>query len=445
MPSTHGSTHDHPHTPNHGTTALDPVCGMTVKPTAQHRVVHGDREVLFCSVGCKTKFVADPEKYLKAPAAAPVPDPPVGPPGGRVDDAGEPRGGPVPSEYTCPMHPEIVRDAPGSCPICGMALEPRMPTLDAGPDPELVDMTRRFWIAAAFTLPLFIIAMGEMVGVTILSGRARVWTELALAVPVCTWAAWPFFVRFAASVKNRRLNMFTLIGLGVGVAFGYSLVAALAPGVFPHAFRNHDGTVGTYFEAAGVIVTLILLGQVLELRARGSTGAAIRKLLGLAATSARRIETDGSEVDVSLDDVQVGDRLRVRPGEKVPVDGVVLEGKSSIDESMVTGEPIPVEKQAGDRVIGATINGTGALVIRAEKVGAETLLSRIVAMVAEAQRSRAPIQKLADQVAGYFVPAVILIAVATFIVWFVVGPEPAYAIVNAVSVLIIACPCALGL
>jgi Cu+-exporting ATPase len=350
-------------------------------------------------------------------------------------------------EYTCPMHPEIVRAAPGSCPICGMALEPRMPTLDAAPDPELLDMTRRFWIAAAFTLPLFVIAMSEMVGVTILSGRTRVWTELALALPVCTWAAWPFYVRFVQSLQNRSLNMFTLIGLGVGVAFGYSLVAALAPGVFPLAFRNHDGTVGTYFEAAGVITTLILLGQVLELRARSSTGAAIRKLLGMAATSARRIEADGSEADVPLDDVQVGDRLRVRPGEKVPVDGVVLEGTSSVDESMVTGEPIPVEKTAGDRVVGATVNGTGGLVMRADKVGAETLLSRIVAMVADAQRSRAPIQKLADQVAGWFVPLVIAIAIGTFVVWSIWGIEPkmAHAIVNAVSVLIIACPCALGL
>jgi len=404
--------------------AKDPVCGMTVKSTTQHRVMHGDREVLFCSAGCKTKFVADPETYLEAPATL------ERRPAATASDGR--------TEYTCPMHPEIVRDAPGSCPICGMALEPRMPTLDAGPDPELVDMTRRFWIAAVFTIPLFVISMGEMVGVTILSGRARVWTELALAVPVCTWAAWPFYVRFAQSLKHRSPNMFTLVGLGVGVAFGYSLAAALAPGVFPHAFRNHDGTVGTYFEAAGVIVTLILLGQVLELRARSSTGAAIRKLLGMAATSARRIEADGSEVDVPLDDVQVGDRLRVRPGEKVPVDGAVTEGRSSIDESMVTGEPIPVEKAAGDRVIGATVNGTGALVMRADKEGAETLLSRIVAMVAEAQRSRAPIQKLADHVAGYFVPAVILIAIATFMVWFVVGPEPAYAIVNAVSVLIIA-------
>ena len=350
-------------------------------------------------------------------------------------------------EYTCPMHPEIVRDAPGSCPICGMALEPRMPTLEAGPDPELVDMTRRFWVAAALTLPLLVITMGEMIGFAIVSGQTRVWAELALALPVCTWAAWPFYQRFAASLKHRSLNMFTLIGLGVGVAFGYSVIAAVAPSIFPEAFRNADGTVGTYFEAAAVITTLILLGQVLELRARSSTGAAIRNLLGMAATSARRIAEDGSEIDVPLGHVHVGDRLRVRPGEKVPVDGVVLEGTSSIDESMVTGEPIPVTKEAGDRVIGATVNGTGGFVMRAEKVGSETLLSRIVAMVADAQRSRAPIQKLADQVAGWFVPVVIAIAIATFIVWSIWGIEPkmAHAIINAVSVLIIACPCALGL
>jgi Cu+-exporting ATPase len=350
-------------------------------------------------------------------------------------------------DYTCPMHPEIVRDAPGSCPICGMALEPRLPTIDAGSDPELVDMRRRFWVSAAFTVPLLVLVMGEMAGIAFLPGRTRVWTELTLALPVCTWAAWPFYQRFGQSLKNRSPNMFTLIGLGVGVAFSYSLVATLAPEVFPPAFRNHDGTVGTYFEAAGVIVTLILLGQVLELRARSSTGAAIRRLLGMAPTSARRIAAEGTESDVALDQVRVGDWLRVRPGEKVPVDGVVVEGMSSIDESMVTGEPIPVEKGPGDSVVGATINGTGALVIRAEKVGAETLLARIVALVAAAQRSRAPIQKLADQVAGWFVPVVILIAIGTFVVWSVVGPDPrmAHAIISAVSVLIIACPCALGL
>ncbi|HWU87511.1 MAG TPA: heavy metal translocating P-type ATPase, partial [Kofleriaceae bacterium] len=430
MQDHHGSHLDH----GASAAATDPVCGMTVKPTTQQRAMHGGREVLFCSAGCKAKFLADPAKYLEPkppPQQQSAPPPPAG---ARV-------------EYTCPMHPEIVRDAPGSCPICGMALEPRVPTLDVGPDPELRDMTRRFWISAVFTLPLFAIAMLEMTGASIVSGRARVWAELLLVLPVCTWAAWPFYVRFAQSLAHRSPNMFTLIGLGVGVAFGYSLAAALVPDAFPPAFRGHDGTVGTYFEAAGVIVTLILLGQVLELRARSSTGAAIRKLLGLAATTARRIADDGTEVDVPLDQMRVGDRLRVRPGEKVPADGVVLEGRSAVDESMVTGEPIPVEKQAGDRVIGATVNGTGALVMRAEKVGAETLLSRIVAMVAEAQRSRAPIQKLADRVSAWFVPIVVLIAVASFVTWSLVGPDPrlAHAIVNAVAVLIIACPCALGL
>ena len=433
---THSHDHSHPHVHEHvdAGTSVDPVCGMTVKPTTAHRTTHDGKEVLFCSARCKEKFAVDPEQYMKTAAAAPVAPPPTKPAGGKV-------------EYTCPMHPEIVRDAPGSCPICGMALEPRVPSLDAGPDPELRDMTLRFWIAAALTLPLFVLAMAEMLGVTLVHGRARVGTELALALPVCTWAAWPFYVRFEQSLKNRSLNMFTLIGLGIGVAFAYSLVAALAPDLFPRAFHNHDGTVGTYFEAAGVIVTLILLGQVLELRARSSTGAAIRKLLGLAPISARRVGVDGTESDVPLDQVQVGDRLRVRPGEKIPVDGRVVEGTSSIDESMVTGEPIPVEKQANDRVIGGTVNGTGGLVIRAEKVGSETLLARIVAMVAEAQRSRAPIQTLADRVSAWFVPAVILAAIATFVVWSLTGPEPrmAHAIVNAVSVLIIACPCALGL
>jgi P-type Cu+ transporter len=424
--NTHSHSH-HDHAAEHG--AVDPVCGMRAKPTTAHRTTHDGSEVLFCSAKCKDKFVADPARYLH-PQSPPPPPAPAG------------------TTYTCPMHPEIVRSGPGSCPICGMALEPMMPSLESGPDPELRDMTRRFVLAAVFTVPLVVIVMAEMFGAAFLGGRSRVWAELALATPVCTWSAWPFYVRFAQSLKNRRLNMFTLIGLGVAVAYGYSLVAAIAPGMFPASFRDvHHGTVATYFEAAGVIVTLILLGQVLELRARSATGAAIRKLLGLAATSARRIASDGSEQDVPLDVIQVHDRLRVRPGEKVPVDGVVLEGKSSIDESMVTGEPIPVEKQAGDRVIGATINGTGALVMRADKVGSETLLARIVAMVADAQRSRAPIQKLADQVSGVFVPVVVLVAVATFVVWGLVGDEPrmANAIINAVAVLIIACPCALGL
>ena len=344
------------------------------------------------------------------------------------------------------MHPEIVRDSAGSCPICGMALERRTVTAAAEEDnPELRDMTRRLWFAAAFTIPLFVLAMGEMFPGGGMS-RTRMLVELALATPVCVWAAWPFYVRAVQSLANHSLNMFTLIGLGVSVAYGYSVVAALAPGIFPASFREH-GEVAAYFEAAGVIVTLILLGQVLELRARSQTSAAIRKLLGMAATSARRLRDDGSEEDVPLEHVQAGDRLRVRPGEKVPVDGVVLDGHSSVDESLVTGEPIPVEKQVGDRVIGATINGTGSLVMRAEKVGADTLLSRIVAMVAEAQRSRAPIQKLADAVSGYFVPTVVLVAIITFVVWAIAGPEPrlAHALINAVAVLIIACPCALGL
>ena len=351
------------------------------------------------------------------------------------------------TKWTCPMHPQIVRDAPGTCPICGMALEPMTITAEPVEDHELRDMKRRFFVATLFTLPLLVIAMSELFGAMWLSGRTRTFVELALATPVCIWSAWPFYVRFAQSIANKSLNMFTLIGLGVSVAYGYSVIAALFPGIFPPGFRDEAGQVGVYFEAAAVIVTLILLGQVLELRARSQTSAAIKSLLGMAAKSARRIADDGSETDVPLEHVQVGDKLRVRPGEKVPVDGVVLEGNSSIDESMVTGEPIPVEKQAGDRVIGATINGTGGIVMRAEKVGAETLLARIVAMVAEAQRSRAPIQKLADVVSGYFVPAVVLIASATFIVWAIVGPSPklAHALINAIAVLIIACPCALGL
>jgi Cu+-exporting ATPase len=355
------------------------------------------------------------------------------------------------TEWVCPMHPEIVRDEPGNCPICGMALEPR--TVDAGQaeqNPELTDMSRRFWFAAALTVPLVIVAMGDMLPGRpvshLFSMRTRTLVELVLATPVCLWSAWPFYVRAVQSVKNRSLNMFTLIGLGVSVAYVYSVIAALFPDIFPASFREH-GEVGVYFEAAAVIVTLILLGQVIELRARSQTSQAIKKLLGMQATTARRLADDGTEADIPLDAVQAGDRLRVRPGEKIPVDGVVLEGASSVDESMVTGEPIPAEKHAGDRVIGSTINNTGGLVMRAEKVGAETLLSRIVAMVAEAQRTRAPIQKLADIIAGYFVPVVVVIAIITFIVWSVAGPEPrmAYALINAIAVLIIACPCALGL
>jgi P-type Cu+ transporter len=359
--------------------------------------------------------------------------------------------GPARTEWTCPMHPEVVRDGPGTCPICGMALEPRTAADPDEADTELRDMTRRFWFAVVLAVPLLGIAMsdalpGDPVG-HVLSMRSRGLVELALATPVCLAAGWPFFVRAALSVKNRSLNMFTLIGLGVGVAYAYSLVAALLPGLFPPSFRGPSGEVAVYFEAAAVIVALVLLGQVLELRARGQTGAAIRKLLGMAPRSARRVRADGTEEDVPLEDVKVGEQLRVRPGEKVPVDGVVLEGHGSVDESMVSGEPIPVEKVPGGRVIGATLNGRGSFVMRAERVGADTLLSRIVAMVAEAQRSRAPIQRLADVVAGYFVPVVIGTAVATFVVWALVGPDPrmAHALVNAVAVLIIACPCALGL
>jgi Cu+-exporting ATPase len=357
---------------------------------------------------------------------------------------------PTKTQYTCPMHPEIVRDEPGECPICGMALEPVTVTLEEEENPELVDMTRRFVASAILTVPLVVIAMGEVVGLTfdwLASPRTLGWVELALGTPVVLWGGWPFFERGWQSVVNRSLNMFTLIGLGTGVAYAYSVVATVAPGAFPVSFRDAHGEVAVYFEAAAVIVTLVLLGQVMELRARSRTGAAIRALLGLAPKTARRIEADGSEQDVPLDQVQVGDRLRVRPGEKIPVDGGVVEGASAVDESMITGEPIPVEKQRGDKVIGATVNGTGGLVIEAQRVGADTMLAQIVQMVAAAQRSRAPIQKLADLVAGYFVPAVVLIAIVTFIVWALVGPAPAmaYALINAVAVLIIACPCALGL
>ncbi len=361
-----------------------------------------------------------------------------------------PRAAPA-AQWTCPMHPEVVRDAPGACPVCGMALERRAPAASEEENPELVDMRRRFRVALALTVPLVLVAMGDMLPgapVTHLFGaRGRTFLELALSTPVCTWAAWPFFVRAVRSLRNKSLNMFTLIGLGVFVAYGYSLVAVLVPGMFPPSFRGAGGEVAVYFEAGGVIVTLILLGQVLELRARSATGAAIEKLLGLAPKTARRVHDHGGDEDVPLEAVVAGDKLRVRPGEKVPVDGVLLEGRSFVDESMVSGEPLPVEKNAGDPVVGATVNGTGGFVMRAEKVGAETLLARIVAMVSEAQRSRAPIQRLADVVAGYFVPAVIGVAVLTFAVWALVGPEPrtAHALVNAVAVLIIACPCALGL
>ena len=366
----------------------------------------------------------------------------------------EPEGIPAPAtrtEYTCPMHPEVVQDKPGHCPICGMALEPRTVILDAEENRELQDMTRRFWISTLLTAPLVMVAMGKMIPdvsfAWLGSPRALVWLELLFATPVVLWGGWPFFERGWRSLVNRSLNMFTLIGLGVGVAYGYSTMAVLFPTLFPAAFRDAHGEVAVYFEAAAVIVTLVLLGQVLELRARQRTGAAIKALLDLAPKTARRIDADGNDEDVSLDRIQPGDRLRVRPGEKIPVDGIVREGRSSVDESMVTGEPIPVEKNPGDPVIGATVNGTGSLVMEAQRVGADTLLSQIVRLVAQAQRSRAPIQKLADLVAGYFVPAVVAIALITFIVWAIFGPPPAlaYAIINAVAVLIIACPCALGL
>jgi Cu+-exporting ATPase len=430
----HGHGHGHDHGPADAELAKDPVCGMTVKPTTQHRLTHEGKEYLFCNPRCVEKFRLDPARYLQPqPRTEPAKPAPAG------------------AVYTCPMHPEIRQDRPGSCPKCGMALEPEMPVAgQPEDDTELRDMTRRFWVSTALTVPLVLLAMGEMLlhgALAGLSPRTAVLLQGVLATPVCLWAARPFYKRAVQSIVHRSLNMFTLIGLGVSVAYGYSVIAVLWPDAFPASFRMGSGEVAVYFEAAAVIVTLILLGQVLELRARSRTGAAIRTLLGMAATSARRLHADGREEDVPLDAVKVGDRLRVRPGEKVPVDGVVLEGASSIDESMVTGEPIPVEKQPGDKVVGATINGTGGLVMRAEKVGSETLLARIVAMVAEAQRSRAPIQRLADVVASVFVPAVIVVAVVAFAVWGLVGPEPrmVHALLSAVSVLIIACPCALGL
>jgi P-type Cu+ transporter len=413
----------------------DPVCGMTVAPDAARHVEHAGHTYRFCSDRCMARFRADPEGVLAAQApAAPAPQPAA---------AGQ--------RYTCPMHPEVVRDAPGSCPLCGMALEPMQISAEPEESHELRDMRRRFYGSAALTLPLFALSMSEMLPgfelAHVWSAAWLAWIQLLLATPVVLWGGWPFFARAWASLVSRHLNMFTLIGLGSGTAYAYSVLAILAPGIFPDAFRGHGGEVAVYFEAASVIVSLVLLGQVLELRARARTGTAIRALLGLTPKTARRIESDGSEGDIPLEAVQIGDRLRVRPGEKVPVDGVVLEGATSVDESMLTGEPMPVEKRAGDRLVGATLNRTGGVVMRAERVGDETLLARIVQMVAEAQRTRAPIQRLADRVAGVFVPAVIASAVLTFGLWAWLGPEPrlAYALVNAVAVLIVACPCALGL
>lgn len=470
---------DYKHANGRSDTAIDPICGMTVSPnTAAGSFEYNGQTYYFCSKHCLAKFQAEPESFLNKPATPMMVQPigiqPASPSRaagftcpmhpevqdsdpGRCPKCGmalEPTTITAPKqriEYTCPMHPEIVRDGPGSCPICGMALEPRTVSLADEGNPELVEMTRRFWVCVALSVPLLIIGMSEFIprGAldSVLPMNVRGWVELALATPVVLWGAWPFFVRAWQSLVNRALNMFTLIGVGVGVAYLFSVIAILFPEIFPASFRDSMGNVPVYFEAAAVITTLVLLGQVMELRARSRTGAAIKALLGLAPKTARRIREDGSDEDVALELVKVGDRLRVRPGEKIPVDGVLIEGSSAVDESMISGEPIPVAKQAGDRVIGATVNGTGSFVMSAERVGAETLLAQIVQMVAEAQRSRAPIQKLADVVSAYFVPAVFAISILTFVVWSLWGPEPrmAHGLVNAVAVLIIACPCALGL
>ena len=453
------------------TTAKDPVCGMDVVPgqAPGGSAEHGGRTYWFCSKSCREKFVADPKRYVNA-AAAPTPASgdertytcPMHPEVRQAGPGSCPKCGmalepvaPVAarprSKWTCPMHPQIIRDEPGSCPICGMALEPMTVSADEGPDPELIDMTRRFWIGLVLTLPLLVFMIGDLLPGEplrhLIPGRVAAWLQLILATPVVLWAGWPFFERGWTSIVNRSLNMFTLIALGTGTAYLYSVVATVAPGLFPESFRTHGGEVGLYFEAAAVITVLVLLGQVLELRARSQTSSAIKALLNLAPPTARRIRADGTEEDAPLEAVQVGDRLRVRPGERIPVDGAVLEGTSAVDESMVTGESIPVEKVPGSRVTGGTVNGTGGFVMRAERVGNETLLARIVQMVSEAQRTRAPIQRLADQVSAWFVPAVVAVAVLTFIAWSLWGPEPrlAYGLVNAVAVLIIACPCALGL
>jgi len=423
----------------------DPVCGMKVTEDSVHHTEYEGRTYRFCSNGCLSKFIAAPTHYLQNV----VEDEPEksGRPNAKVP---QPEAGEA-AMYTCPMHPEVVQDHPGDCPKCGMALEPRNVSVAEEDNGELRDMTRRFWFSTLLALPVFFSAMGaefwpEAIA-NIVQPATRQWLEMLLATPVVLWGGWPFFVRGWRSLVTRNLNMFTLIGLGVGVAWVYSMVAVLIPDIFPRSVFTERGVVPVYFEAAAVIIALVLLGQVLELRARSQTNAAIKLLLGLAPKTARILREDGTEEDIPLEDVQPGDKLRIRPGEKVPVDGTVVEGVSHVDESMVTGEPIPVEKNSGDKVIGATVNGTGGLVMTAEKVGADTLLAQIVHMVAEAQRSRAPIQKLTDVVAGYFVPAVVLIAVVTVIVWYVWGPEPrlAHAVINAVAVLIIACPCALGL
>ena len=409
----------------------DPVCGMLVAAESPHHLQHEGQDFRFCSAGCLKKFKDDPAGFLEPSSSTP----------GRIRPADMSAG----TQYTCPMHPQIVRDAPGHCPICGMALEPVMPHLDDGENPELTDFRRRFWRTLPLSVLVFAIAMfGQRGGA--LSADARSWLELVLTAPVVLWAGRPFFERWAQSIANRSPNMWTLIGTGVGAAFVYSVVATVAPGIFPAAFREH-GRVAVYFEAAAIIVSLTLLGQMLELKARSSTSVALKALIGLAPKTARRLNADGTEEDTPLAHVRVGDRLRVRPGEKVPVDGEVLEGRSSVDESMLTGEPIPAEKTAGAKVIGATLNGVGALVIRAERVGSDTVLAQIVQLVAQAQRSRAPMQRLADTVSFWFVLAVLAIAAVTFVVWGALGPAPSwtYAVVNTVAVLIIACPCALGL
>jgi Cu+-exporting ATPase len=425
-------SHDHTghHHADDGAKVRDPVCGMTVDPaTSQHRFDHRDKTFHFCSAGCRTKFAADPQKYL---------------------DKREPTEiAPEGTIHTCPMHPQIRQVGPGSCPICGMALEPEVASLDTPPNPELADMTRRFWIGLILALPAVVLEMGGHLvgGHGLIDQTLSNWIQLVFATPVVLWAGWPFFVRGWQSLLTRNLNMFTLIAMGTGVAYVYSLIGTIAPDIFPATFRGHGGAVAVYFEAAAVITVLVLLGQVLELRARAATSGAIKALLELAPKTARRLSEDGADHEVPIDSLAVGDKLRVRPGEKVPVDGVILEGRSSLDESLVTGESMPVTKETGGKVIAGTLNQSGGFVMRADKVGRDTLLSQIVKMVADAQRSRAPIQRLADQVAGWFVPVVIVVALIAFGAWAWFGPEPrmAFGLVAAVSVLIIACPCALGL
>lgn len=427
--------HRHSPTSDAANRRTDPVCGMSVDPqTTEHRCEHAGETHVFCSARCLQTFRNDPQKFVGSARAAPR----------------EATAGPADAVYTCPMHPEVEQIGPGNCPKCGMALEPKQVSAEEGPSAEYVDMRRRFGISAALALPLVVVAMGRHVAPAFfdfVSAQWLNWFELALATPIVLWAAWPFFKRFWSSVRTMQLNMWTLIGLGVGTAYAFSVVATAAPALFPGAFRGPEGEVDVYFEASGVIVVLILLGQVLELRARERTGGAIRALLNLAPKTARIVRDDGADEEIPLETVKAGDQLRVRPGEKVPVDGEVVDGRSSVDESMLNGEAIPVEKAAGAKVTGGTLNGSGSFIMKAERVGSETMLARIVEMVAEAQRSRAPIQRLADVVAGYFVPAVVAIAVLAFIIWSLFGPPPAmaYALVAAVSVLIIACPCALGL